>query len=93
MTLTLNISLPPLSFFILQLELCNTDEPVKIRQTDGFVKSSPARTRQGAQKIIVGAIHELPLHVRRSDEVEAQSRSERDSWTFYETTNTDLCLT
>jgi len=33
---------------------------------------------QGAQKIIIGAIHELPLRVRRNDEVAAQSRSERD---------------
>jgi hypothetical protein len=36
---------------------------------------------QGAQKIIVGSIHELPLQVRRSDEVAAQRRR----WTFYET--------
>ena len=35
--------------------------------------------------MIVGAIHELPLQVCRSDEVEAQSRFERDRWTFYET--------
>ena len=34
---------------------------------------------------IVGAIHELPLRVRRNDEVAAQSRSERDRWIFYET--------
>jgi hypothetical protein len=44
-----------------------------------------APTLQGAQIILVGAIHELPLRVRRSDRAEAQSRSKRDRWTFYET--------
>jgi hypothetical protein len=48
-------------------------------------KTSPPQAGQGAQKIIVGAIHELPLRVRRNGEVAAQSRSERDRWTFYET--------
>jgi hypothetical protein len=41
-----------------------------------------APTLQDAQKIIVGAIHELPLQVRRNDEVETQRRR----WTFYEVT-------
>jgi hypothetical protein len=41
---------------------------------------------QGAQKIIVGPIHELPLRVRRSDEVEAQRRR----WIFYETIKGDF---
>ena len=36
---------------------------------------------------IVGAIRESPLRVRRNKEVEAQSRSERDRWTFYKTIN------
>jgi hypothetical protein len=36
---------------------------------------------QGAQKLR----SEAHLQVRRNDEVEAQSRSERDRWTFYET--------
>jgi hypothetical protein len=36
---------------------------------------------QGAQK--QGS--EAHLQVRRNDEVAAQSRSERDRWTFYET--------
>ncbi len=36
---------------------------------------------QGAQKLR----SEVHLRVRRNDEVEAQSRSERDRWTFYET--------
>jgi hypothetical protein len=36
---------------------------------------------QGAQKLR----SEAHLRVRRNDEVEAQSRSERDRWTFYET--------
>jgi hypothetical protein len=40
---------------------------------------------QGAQKLR----SEAHLQVRRNDEVEAQSRSERDRWTFYETINTD----
>ncbi len=35
---------------------------------------------QGAQKLRSAA----NLQVRRSDEDEAQSRSERDRWTFYE---------
>ena len=41
----------------------------------------------GAQKLRnVAAIHESPLlRMRCNDEVEAQSRSERDRWTFYET--------
>jgi hypothetical protein len=36
---------------------------------------------QGAQKLS----SEAHFRVRRSDEVAAQSRSERDRWTFYET--------
>jgi len=36
---------------------------------------------QGAQKLK----GEAYFHVRCNDEVEAQSRSERDRWTFYET--------
>jgi len=36
---------------------------------------------QGAKKLR----SEADLHVRRNDEVAAQSRSERDRWTFYET--------
>jgi len=36
---------------------------------------------QGAQKLR----SEAYLRVRCNDEVEAQSRSERDRWTFYET--------
>jgi hypothetical protein len=36
---------------------------------------------QGAQKLR----SEAHSQVRRNDEVEAQSRSERDRWTFYET--------
>jgi hypothetical protein len=64
--------------------LClNLDELVKSREIDGFVKSSPAKAGQGAQKLR----SEAHLHVRRNDEVEAQSRSERDRWTFYETIN------
>jgi hypothetical protein len=38
---------------------------------DELVKSSPARAGQGTQKIMVGAIHELPLKARPKDEVEA----------------------
>jgi head-tail adaptor len=38
---------------------------------------------QGAQKLR----SEAHLWVRRNDEVEAQSRSERDRWTFYEIIN------
>jgi hypothetical protein len=38
---------------------------------------------QGAQKLR----SEAHLLVRRNDEVAAQSRSERDRWTFYETIN------
>jgi len=42
------------------------------------------------QKNTVGAIHELPLRVRRNDEVAAQPRSERDRWTFYEGLRTEM---
>ena len=38
---------------------------------------------QGAQELR----SESRLQVRRNNEVEAQSRSERDRWTFYETIN------
>jgi hypothetical protein len=41
---------------------------------------------QGAQKLR----SEAYLHVRCNDEVEAQSRSERDRWTFYETIKIEL---
>jgi hypothetical protein len=40
---------------------------------------------QGAQKLR----SEAHLQVRRNDEVEAQSRFERDRWTFYETIKVD----
>jgi hypothetical protein len=49
-----------------------------------------APTLQGAQKIIGGGLHELPQRVRRNDEVAAQSRSERDRWTFSETVKFQL---
>jgi len=58
------------------------DDLVKSLGKDDFVKSSPAKAGQGAQKLRSEA------HVSRvsrdNDEVEAQSRSERDRWTFYE---------
>ena len=41
----------------------------------------PRFAGQGAQKLR----SEAYLRVRCNDEVEAQSRSERDRWTFYET--------
>jgi len=44
-----------------------------------------APTMQGAQKLR----SEAYLHVRCNDEVEAQPRSERDRWTFYETIKID----
>jgi len=50
---------------------------------DELVKSSPAKARQGAQKLR-GEAH-LSRVSRDIDEVEAQSRFERDRWTFYET--------
>jgi len=51
---------------------------------DGFVKRIQM---QGAQKLR----SEAHLQVRRNDEGAAQSRSERDRWTFYETINIPLC--
>ena len=59
------------------------DPPVTewLLQNEGFVKSSPAKAELGAPKLR-GETH---LQVRRNDEVAAQSRSERDRWTFYET--------
>jgi hypothetical protein len=41
---------------------------IKSRKNDGFVKSSSRKSRR---KIIVGAIHELPLPVGRGDEIAA----------------------
>ena len=61
---------------------------LRSRQNDGFVKSSPAAGGTRREKIIiVGAIHESPLSrvSRDNDEIESQSRFERDRWTFYET--------
>jgi len=43
---------------------------------------------QGAQKLR----SEAHIWVRRNDEVAAQSRSERDRWTFYETIKGDGIL-
>jgi len=64
----------------------NPAELVKSRQTDGFAKSSPAigGTRR-AIPLRAGLRSEAHLQVRRNDEVAAQSRSERNRWTFYET--------
>jgi hypothetical protein len=53
------------------------DELVKSQLNDGFVKTSPAKAEQGAQKLR----SETHLWVRRNDEVEAQ----RSRWTLYET--------
>jgi hypothetical protein len=52
-----------------------------IHQNDGFVKSSPAKAGLGAQKLR----REAHFQVRCNDEVEAQSRFERDRWIFHET--------
>jgi hypothetical protein len=54
--------------------LINTLDSGFHRSDDDFVKSSPATARLGAQKL-------------RS---EAQSRFERDRWTFYEIISNDL---
>jgi ATP-dependent exoDNAse (exonuclease V) beta subunit len=62
-----------ISRILSQIEI---DDPVKNRQNDGFVKSSPVRAGLGAQKLR----SEAHLQVRRNDEVEAQRRR----WTFYE---------
>jgi hypothetical protein len=61
------------------------DDLVKSLQNDGFVKSSPAKAGLGAQKLR----SEAHVQVRRNDEVAAQSRSERDRWTFYEVIKDD----
>jgi len=45
---------------------------------DGFVKSSPAKAGQCAQRLR----NEAHLQGAGSDEFEAQSRSEQDRWTF-----------
>jgi hypothetical protein len=58
----------------------NTADLVKSRPNDGFVKNSPAKAGLGAQNLR----SEVYVKVRRNDEGEAQSRSERDRWTFYE---------
>jgi len=50
---------------------------------DELVKSSPAKAGQGAQKLRSEA--HLSRVSRDNDEVEGQSRFERDRWTFYET--------
>ena len=60
------------------MERWKTDEVIKSQQNDGCRKKLQL---QGAQELR----SEAYLHVRCNDEVEAQSRSERDRWTFYET--------
>jgi hypothetical protein len=67
------------------LILRNIEELVKSLRNDGFVKSSPAKAGQGAQKLRSEA--HLSRVSRDNEEVEAQSRSQRDRWTFYETIN------
>ena len=65
----------------------NIDEDVKSQQNDGFdVGASCGRPCPGERN------SPLPRVSRDNDEVEAQSRSERDRWTFYETINIGSCL-
>ena len=51
-------------------------------RNDGLEKSSRSKAPNPAE---AGLKSEAPLQVPRSDEVEAQSRSEWDRWTSYET--------
>ena len=60
----------------------NLDEVVRSQQKDGFdVGASCGRPCPGERSSPLSRVS------RDNDEVEAESRSERDRWTFYETIN------
>ena len=62
-----------------EIELIKLDEVVKSQQNDGFdVGASCGRPCPGERSSPLSRVS------RDNDEVEAQSRSERDRWTLYE---------